>query len=318
MRKIISLIAAAAICCLCACGTKEYTDTGSLAASDELSIVTTIFPEYDWVNEIVGDNEANITLMLDNGVDLHSYQPTAEDILKISEGDMCVYVGGESDEWIEGALNEAANKDMVVLNLLDILGSSAKEEEMVEGMQGRAEEIEEAEYDEHIWLSLKNAKALCRAIADSLSELDPENASSYRRNADAYIKKLAALDDQYKSAVDAAAVKTLLFGDRFPFRYMTDDYGLDYYAAFSGCSAETGASFETILFLTQKANELGLNSVIQIEGSDKKIAETIIENSNAKNILTLDSMQAVTAADSGVTYLSIMEKNLKVLKEALK
>ena len=315
MRRIISLIAAAAICCLCACGTKEYHDTG--AASDKLSIVTTIFPEYDWVKEIVGDNEADITLMLDNGVDLHSYQPTAEDILKISECDMFVYVGGESDAWIEGALNEATNKDMVILNLLDILGSSAKEEEIAPGMQSRTEDEEESEYDEHIWLSLKNAKVLCRAIADSLSELDPENAYSYNSNASAYIKKLSALDTQYKAAADSANVKTLLFGDRFPFRYMTDDYGLDYYAAFSGCSAETGASFETILFLAQKADELGLNSVIQLEGSGEKISETIIENSNAKNILTLDSMQAVTAADSGVTYLSIMEKNLDVLKEAL-
>lgn len=318
MKKIISVFAAAAaaVSCLCACGSKEYSDINSAASPDKLKIVTTIFPEYDWVKEITGDNNADITLMLDNGVDLHSYQPTAEDILTISSCDMFVYIGGESDEWIEDALKEAANKDMVVLNLLDILGSDAKEEEIIEGMQGS---VEEAEYDEHIWLSLKNAKVLCRAIANSLSELDSENASSYNSNANAYIEKLSALDDEYTAAVDSAPVKTLLFGDRFPFRYLTDDYGLDYYAAFSGCSAETEASFETILFLSQKARELELNSIIQIEGSNEKIAETIKENSDIQNILTLDSMQAVTAEDisNGVTYLSIMDKNLDVLKKAL-
>ena len=314
MKRIISLISAAAVCCLCSCSSEEHTNTDSAAPSDKLKIVTTIFPEYDWVNEIAGDTGADITLMLDNGVDLHSYQPTVDDILEISECDMFIYVGGESDEWIEGALSEATNKDMVVLNLLEILGESAKEEEIVEGMQGS---IEEAEYDEHIWLSLKNAKVLCRAIADSLSVLDPKNASSYESNANAYIEKLSSLDDEYTSAIDAAPKKTLLFGGRFPFRYLTDDYGLQYYAAFAGCSAETEASFETILFLSQKADELGLNSIIQIDGSDEKMARTIKESSDVQNILTLDSMQSVTAEDSGVTYLSIMEKNLEVLKEAL-
>ncbi|MCH5212029.1 MAG: zinc ABC transporter substrate-binding protein [Oscillospiraceae bacterium] len=316
MRRIISLIAAAAMFCLCACSPKGNSDTRSHLEADKLKIVTTIFPEYDWVKEIAGDNGADITLMLDSGVDLHSYQPTVDDILEISDCDMFIYIGGESDEWIEDALAEADNKNMVVLNLLDILGENAKEEEVVQGMQSS---LEEAEYDEHIWLSLKNAKILCRAIADSLSEIDSKNASSYNSNADAYIKKLSELDNEYKAAIDSAPVKTLLFGGRFPFRYMTDDYGLNYYAAFAGCSAETEASFETILFLAQKADELGLNSIIQVDGSDAKMAETIRQSSNAQNILTLDAMQAVTSADiaNGVTYISIMNKNLDVLKEAL-
>ena len=292
-------------------------------AHTKISIVTTIFPEYDWVREILGDkaDSAEITMLLDNGVDLHSYQPTADDLIKLSDCDLFVYVGGESDEWVEDALKSAANRDRKVINLLEILGDSAKEEETVEGMQEEEEDQEEKEYDEHVWLSLKNAKTLVGAISAALQELDPDNKDTYAANADAYGQKLSALDAEYQKAVSAGSYKTLLFGDRFPFRYLVDDYGLSYYAAFAGCSAESEASFETVSFLARKVDEGKLPCVLTIEGKNHKIAETIVQNTAGKNqkILTMDSMQSTTSQDvaNGTTYLSLMAKNLDVLKEAL-
>ena len=331
MKKYISILLAAvmAVCCLSACGqNNSNTKTQAKDNNDkQVKVVTTIFPEYDWVKEIAGDevSKMDLTMLLDNGVDLHSYQPTVDDIMKISDCDLFIYVGGESDAWVEDALKEAVNKDMKVINLLDVLGSSVKEEEVVEGMEAEEEEEdgagEEPEYDEHVWLSLRNAKVLCKAIADDLAEIDTENADTYQENEKAYADKLDELDKKYQETVDLASQKTLLFGDRFPFRYMVDDYGLSYYAAFVGCSAETEASFETITFLAGKTDELGLKNIMTIEKSDQKIAKTIIENTKEKNqgILTLDSMQSTTSDDvkKGATYFSIMESNLSVLQEAL-
>ena len=508
MKKYLSIIlmAAMALVCLSGCGNKTTNareiPSDGVAEDKQLHIVTTIFPEYDWVKEILGDQVSNaeITMLLDNGVDLHSYQPTAEDIMKISNSDLFIYVGGESDEWVEGALQGAVNKDMKVINLMDVLSDTVKAEEAMPGMQaeedhnhgyshfadsdvrdrslsdwagdwqsvypyledgtldgvmerkaesgdktaeeyrtyyekgyktedenivingedntikfvkngvsaeavyqykgyqiydyesgsrgvryffeatsgdgdapkyvqfsdhgiapGKAEhfhiyfgndgfdalseemenwptyypsdmtgdeiademlEHEEKEYDEHVWLSLKNAKVLCTAIADELSELNPDNAELYKKNLDAYVEKLSNLDKEYQQTVDTSERNTLLFGDRFPFRYLVDDYGLSYYAAFAGCSAETEASFETITFLAGKVDELGLHNALTIEKSDQKIAQTIIKNTKEKNqkILTMDSMQSTTSENvsDGATYLSIMENNLEILKEALK
>ena len=342
MKKITALLLALFMLVGALAGCGKQNDTNK---TDKLSIVTTIFPEYDWVREILGDkaDNAEITMLLDNGVDLHSYQPTADDIVKISDCDLFIYVGGESDGWVEDALRNAANRNMKVINLLEVLGDSVKTEEIVEGMQEEEHEHEDAhahddaeehehedaeeheheeEADEHVWLSLKNAKMLVRVISKALQELDPDNKDIYAANADAYVKKLSALDADYQAAVDAASNKTILFGDRFPFRYLVDDYGLRYYAAFVGCSAETEASFETISFLAKRVDELKLPCVLTIEGAQHKIAETIVQNTTAKNqrVLTMDSMQSTTSKDvkNGTTYLSVMEKNLSVLKEALR
>ena len=327
MKKLYILSAALilAAICLCACG--NATDDKALTG-EGLSIVTTIFPEYDWVMNVLGDNPAgaSVTMLLDTGVDLHSYQPTAADIVKVSNCDIFIYVGGESDEWVEDALKEATNGDMIVIDLLDELGDAVKEEELVEGMEGEeeeeeGEEEEGPEYDEHVWLSLKNAAVLTDVIAEAVAKADPDNADTYRENASSYIDALNALDAEYESAISSSDTNVLLFGDRFPFRYLTDDYNLDYYAAFIGCSAETEASFETITFLAGKVDECGLTSIMTIEGSDKKIAETIRDNTSSKDqeIRTLDSMQSVTSEDvkNGASYLSIMEENLNVLKSAL-
>ncbi len=336
MKKITALLLALFVLVGALAGCGKQNDTNK---TDKLSIVTTIFPEYDWVREILGDkaDNAEITMLLDNGVDLHSYQPTADDIVKISDCDLFIYVGGESDGWVEDALRNAANRNMKVINLLEVLGDSVKTEEIVEGMQEEEHEHEDAEEhehedaeeheheeeaDEHVWLSLKNAKMLVRVISKALQELDPDNKDIYAANADAYVKKLSALDAEYQAAVDAASNKTILFGDRFPFRYLVDDYGLRYYAAFVGCSAETEASFETISFLAKRVDEWKLPCVLTIEGAQHKIAETVVRNTTAKNqrVLTMDSMQSTTTQDvkNGTTYLSVMEKNLSVLKEALR
>lgn len=321
MKKILALLLALWIPAAVLSGCAPQDDS---AASNKLNIVTTIFPAYDWVREILGDetDRAEITTLLDSGVDLHSYQPTVDDIVKISDCDLFLYVGGDSDGWVDDALKNAPNKDRKVIRLLDVLGDSAKAEETVEGMQEEEHgHEEEAEYDEHIWLSLKNAQVLVAAISETLQESDPARKDTYAANAAAYAEKLSALDGEYRAAVDSGKYKTLLFGDRFPFRYLADDYGLDYYAAFPGCSAETEASFETVSFLAGKMDALGLPCVLTIEGTQHKIAETVVQNTAQKNqqILTMDSMQAVTANDasSGVSYLSIMEKNLSVLKKAL-
>ncbi len=334
--------------------------------SDKLKVVTTIFPEYDWTREIIGNNIKNVelTLLLGNGVDLHSYQPSIQDIAKISTADIFIYVGGESDGWVKDALKNATNKNIKVINLMETLGDKVKAEEVKEGMQAEEEEEhhhhdgehhddedededehededhdhdheaeeghhhhhhgeeDEVEYDEHVWLSLRNAKILCAEIASALSEKDSANAASYKSNLSSYTAKLDTLDSKYTAAVKAGSKNTILFGDRFPFRYLVDDYGLDYFAAFVGCSAETEASFETVIFLSKKVDELGLNSVLKIESGDGKIARTIIQNTKRKNakVLTLDSIQSTTAkqAKAGTTYLKIMEGNLSVLTEALK
>ena len=337
------------------------SETKTDDTNKKLSVVCTIFPEYDWIRELVGDKKDNyeITYLMDKGVDLHSYQPTAEDIAKIANCDLFVYVGGESDGWVKDALKESKNDKMQVVNLLEALGNN-EEEEVVEGMQeedehdhdhGKKEDADhdhehkedadhdhehkddadhdedghhhdEVEYDEHVWLSLRNASSLVNELAARLQIIDPENKDYYAGTAAEYTSKLGDLDSRYLAAVKKAKNKTVLFGDRFPFRYLVDDYGLKYYAAFVGCSAETEASFETVAFLAKKADELKLNNVLVIENSDQKIAKKIVETTKAKDqkIVEMNSMQSVTADQiaDGATYLGIMEANLKALEAALK
>ncbi|MBQ7739960.1 MAG: zinc ABC transporter substrate-binding protein [Eubacterium sp.] len=324
MKKVFAVILSI---CLIACAFSACSgDKHEEAKGNKISIVTTIFPVYDWVREVVGDNEnVEITMLLNKGVDLHNYQPTADDMITLSDCDLFIYVGGESDEWVDGALKNATNKNMKTLNLLETLEyrDQLKEEEIVEGMEAEEEEGEDEgpEYDEHIWLSLKNASVCVWEIANALKDIDNENPDKYSLNAKAYNDSLVELDTKYSNAVKSAKNKTLVFGDRFPFRYMTEDYGLEYYAAFVGCSAETEASFKTVQFLSKKVDEKGLKYVLVIENSDKKLANTIINNTKNKNaeILTLNSMQGITESDvkNGVKYYDTMKTNLTVLEKAL-
>ncbi len=337
-KKTIAYTAAAAILLgTTACGessSQQETAESSVTESkndsvtgEQLSIVCTIFPEYDWVKQILGDHasHAEITYLLDSGVDLHSYQPTAADMAKIADCDLFVYIGGESDEWVEDALAEAVNPDMQTINLMEVMGDAAKEEVVKEGMEPEDEEdgedADEPEYDEHVWLSLKNAKTLCTEITDRLSILDSANKDAYKANLDAYTAQLDKLDGDFKALIDGASQKVLVFGDRFPFRYFVDDYGLDYFAAFAGCSAETEASFDTIVFLAEKMDELGCGTIFTIENSDHKIAQTVIDNTKEKNqnIAEMNSLQSVTKdqVSSGATYLSMMQANYDTLKGAL-
>ena len=237
-----------------------------------------------------------------------------------------MFVGGESDSWAKKAALNAKNKNQIAVNMLEALGDRVREEEIIEGMQGEEEEEseegeEEAEYDEHVWLSLKNAAQLTKILSQSIETLDAKNASYYQKNASDYSAKLLSLDEEYAKAVESAKYKVVLFGDRFPFRYLVDDYNIKYYAAFVGCSAESEASFETVVFLSKKIDELELPAVLTIEKGNRRLAQTIIKNTKKKNqkILEMDSLQSVTQKDliSGRNYYSAMKKNLEVLKSAL-
>lgn len=289
-------------------------------AETPLRIVCTTFPQYDWTRCILGDrvNDVELVLLLDNDIDLHNYQPTADDIIKIARSDLFVYVGGESDKWVGDVLQAAQHPNRKVISMLEAV--AAKEEETVEGMQAEAHD-HEAEYDEHVWLSLRNAEAITRVLADALCELEPPRAELYRANARAYIDQLAVLDAQYSDMVHSADRTTILFADRFPFRYLADDYGLTYYAAFNGCSAETEAIFQTIVFLARKVDELHLPVVLTIEGGNPSIAETVVASTQTRNqtILSMNSLQAVTEAEvaRGESYLGVMTRNLETLTQAL-
>jgi len=515
--KAAALLAASGALLISACGSAKQgntvtSDTAAQQAQTEisapaggqaLSIVCTSYPQYDFVNQILGDNPAGaeVTYLLGSGVDMHNYQASADDMIKIRTSDLFLYMGGESDAWAEDVVSQVEEDKFHALALIDTV--EAKQEEIVEGMENdeeshnhgtavfedsevkdrsltdwagtwqsvypflldgtldevmehKAEESEEktaedyynyyktgyetavegividgnsvefiengnsvkAEYeykgyeiltyesgnkgvryqfeavgdpngapgyiqfsdhltapekaehfhlysgndgfdelltelenwptyypgtmtgkeiaddmvghdhgeegelDEHVWLSIKNSMVISNAICDMICELDPENGDLYRENAAAYNSSLAALDHQYEQAVGSAPNKVIMVADRFPFRYLADDYGLTYYAAFPGCSAETEASFETIVFLAEKLSELKLPVVFDIDGSDGTIAKTVIENSSdrAAKIKTLNSLQSVSQADieAGASYIKIMEENLEVLKEALK
>ncbi len=317
--------------------------------AETVKVVATIFPLYDWAKNVVGESKnVQLELLIKNGVDLHSFQPSTSDIVKISTCDVLIYVGGESDFWVSDALKNATNKNMRVINLMQELSDSVKEEEITEGMQSEKSGLQlaehnhdEVEYDEHLWLSVKNAELAVQKIAEVLKEKDKSESESIEENENKYLQMLKQIDCRVKpcdvskrNSVDndnsdmsfpclTRESKTIIVCDRFPFRYMTDELGIKYYAAFVGCSAETEASFETIAFLSNKLRELyesGTREVFVTENSDQKIAQTVIKNAGLLGkckIVTLDSMQATTLKDAqnGKNYIDIMKENYsKILK----
>lgn len=299
-----------------------FSGCSKQSINDRLSVVCTTFAAYDWTRQIAGENNGNIDIILlpDSNTDMHSYQASADDIIKISSCDVLIYTGGQSEAWIADAVS--ANKGAAVVNLMDLLGSGKRHEQYTEGMEHEHSEDEHTEeYDEHVWLSVKNAALFCEKISGVLSAADYENADLYTDNAKKYIEKLSELDVQYQDAVKAADKKTLIFGDRFPFRYLLDDYNIEYFAAFPGCSAETEASFKTVIFLANKIDELGIDCILTIDGSQSALAQTIAENtqSGSKRILSLDSMQSSgkKAVEDKKTYISIMQSNLGIIGSAL-
>ncbi|MGN0164940.1 MAG: metal ABC transporter substrate-binding protein [Lachnospiraceae bacterium] len=356
IRTVIFLMAMI-LCAVCFNGCGNY-----IPDDGKKQIVCTVFPEYDWLMNILGDEAENyhIRLILDTAADMHSYQPTAEDIAAVSSCDLLIYVGGESDGWIEDALKNKVNDNMQIINLMECMGDRALEEEVIEGMheglfghnhgdsnhedgevhedeheevedhndhdaddqvEGSHTHVHEGEYDEHVWLSLKNAEIFVEAITGELIKLSPEKADVFESNARVYTEKLEELDGLYFRVVTEGHYSTLLFADRFPFRYLIEDYEITYYAAFSGCSADAEAGFDTVVYLANRISDEKLPAVIILENSDGRLAETIIDNSGCKDveILVLDSMQSVSGKqrEEGYTYLSVMESNLGVLKKAL-
>ncbi len=314
--------------CLLLTGCSETIANAQKNEHTGLKIICTLFPEYDWTKEITSGQDVEVTYLLNGGMDLHNYQPSVKDMAEIADCDVLIYVGGESENWVEKALTECHNPERKVIRLMDALGENVKTEEIKEGMQtekhhGHEEEHEkehEEEYDEHVWLSLNRAEILCETICDTLCEIQPECAEAYQANLSAYVEKLQELNQNFSSWAEQTLNKIVLFADRFPFRYLTEDYGIEYYAAFAGCSAETEASFSTITFLAEKLDELHLTTVFTMENADTALAETIISSTKEKNqqIAVLNSMQAVTQKqiDAGANYLQIMQENLHTLKES--
>ncbi len=340
MRQIKTLFICVLMLFLVSISTAFATENKQNKASKIVVEVTT-FPIYDFMRHILGANNESIELRLiiDNGIDLHNFQPSTKDIARISTADVFIYNGGDSDSWVEKILSQALNKDMKVINLMESLGDKVKVELVVEGMQAHdhaghdhaghencdhdhgTHAHENVVYDEHVWLSLKNAILMCQTLSTQMQALDPAHAELYAKNTQAYVEKLQNLDAKYTEIFQNIPNKTVLFADRFPFRYLLDDYGIGYYAAFPGCSAETEASFETVIFLAKKINELNLQSILIIDDSTNNIAKPIIENSKNKEARTfsLHSLQTVNAKDmaQGITYLTVMEQNLQKLKDAL-
>ncbi len=298
--------------CFCSCSSTENTDK----KSGKLSIVTTIFPPYDFARQVAGD-KAELTMLLKPGTESHNYDPTPQDIIKIQNADMFIYVGGESDKWVEDMLASASKKPKKIIVMMDCVDKL--EEEIVEGMQAEEEEHgDEVEYDEHVWTSPKNAIKISKKICEELKVLDKDNEEFYEKNTNEYSKQLSSLSNDFDNITKNGKRNTMIFGDRFPFKYFADEYHLKYYAAFPGCSSETEPSAATVAFLIDKVKEEKIPVVFTIEFSSGKIADTICESTGAKKLM-MHSCHNITQEqfESGITYIELMRNNETVLKEAL-
>lgn len=317
-RFIVLLLAVLFAVALTGCGNESEPRGGK-----KIGVVATIFPPYDFAREIAGDR-ADVSMLLPPASESHSFEPTPRDIIEIQDCDVFIHVGGESDEWVKGVLESMDTSRMQVVTLMDCV--RVVEEETVEGMEKETEEEltgdgerEEAENDEHVWTSPRNAELIVRKISDALSKADPANAGAYRRNTTGYLARLRELDNEFRDVVDNAKRKTIVFGDRFPFRYFTDAYGLEYFAAFPGCSTETEANAATVRFLIDKVSSEKIPVVFHIELSNEDMANTISEGTGA-NVLLLHACHNISKADfeSGKSYIDLMKGNVEALKKALR
>lgn len=315
MKKIFSL---AFVCLLVAgsltgCGEK----TAEKKENGKISIVSTVFPTYDFAKQICSD-KAEVTQLLPPGSESHTYEPTPQDIITIQNCDLFIYVGGESDTWVDDILSSMATP-VKTIKMMDCV--TIVEEQVIEGMEAEEEEHEEAEpeYDEHVWTSPKNAVKITQAITDAVCALDADNKEAYQANSAAYQAKLKTLDKSFSDFFATVANKLIVVGDRFPLRYFADSYGIKYYAAFPGCSCQTDPSATTIAFLIDKVKTEKVSTVFYMEFSNHLVADSIAEATGIKTAV-LYAGHNVTAADltGGVTYISLMEKNLAALKEAMK
>ncbi|MDR0786120.1 MAG: metal ABC transporter substrate-binding protein [Treponema sp.] len=316
----ISTLLASFLLCFSSCVKKSDIARN---ANGNIAVTATIFPPYDFVRQIAGD-KVNLKMLLPPGAESHSFEPTPQDIIAVQNSKLFIYVGGESDEWVERILDSMDVSNMKIVSLMDCV--DVVEEEIVEGMEDEeAEEAFEAigietgpEYDEHVWTSPKNAARIVEAVTDALCETDAANAETYRQNAAAYTAKLNELDGEFHTVVDSALRKTFVFGDRFPFRYFADAYGLSYFAAFPGCSTETEPSAATVAFLIDKIKSEQIPVIFHIELSNERMADTIAEATGAKKLL-LHACHNISKSDfdDGKTYLDLMQANVKNLQEAL-
>ena len=325
-----------ALCLLLAAALLLGGCAGPTAGKDDgrLRVVCTLFPYYDFVRAIGGDR-VEPYLLVTAGREAHSFEPTPLDVIRISEADVFLCNGGESEEWVEDILSAAGENIGSVVRMMDHV--DALGEEFSEGMQGGHDDHdghdhdghdhdghdhdgheEHIEYDEHIWTSPRIAMDLCRVIADTLSQADPDHAAEYQTRLAAYVQELADLDQAFRDTVEGGSRRLLVFGDRFPLLYFCREYGLDYRAAFHGCSGDTEPSLATLKYLIDKVNQEDIPVVYTIELSSRKVANAIAETTGAR-VLTFHSCQTLTRQefDGGETYLSLMWKNVDVLKEGL-
>ncbi len=286
------------------------------ALAEKASIICAAFPQYDTVMRIIAGHEEqfDVQLLMHSGVDLHNYQPSALDIARVASCDLMIVNGGESDTWLDNVLSVAGNSRMSLIRFMD-----QAETRQEEALPGTSEAEEEDAADEHVWLSLNNMKLFSEAVCGAVSALDVAHAADYKANCDQYIEALTALDAEYAQMAAAAKLDTVIVADRFPFLYLMRDYGLRYYAAFSGCSAESEASFETMTLLIRAVNEVRPGAILVTETSDRRLANTLSQSTGGTVVLTLNAVQSVSDADiaGGVTYLSLMRENLTVLRQAL-
>ena len=329
MKRILTLfLTLALILSLAACAAP-----GEKADDGKIQIVATLFPYYDFARAIAG-GRADVTLLLSPGREAHSFEPTPLDAVTISEADVFLYNGGEGEYWVEEMLDAAGEHIAVKARMMDHV--DALGEEFSEGMQGadahdhdhdhgdhdhesgEAHDSDEIEYDEHIWTSPKNAAILCRAVCDAICKADPANEDFYRANCDDYCAQIEALDARFADLCESAPRKLLVFADRFPMLYFCREFGLDYRAAFHGCSGDTEPSLATIKFLIDKVEDENIPVVYTIDFGTKKVAAVVSECTGAA-IETIYSMQTVSRADfdAGETYLTLMERNYDALRKGL-
>lgn len=313
-RIFVSLLSVSLMFCLSGCGiAEEKKDDG------RLKVVATVFAEYDFLRNIAGD-AVNLSMLMMPGADLHAFDPTPKDIMEVQEADLFVTVGGESDAWSEKIIDSIDSNKLQTVRLMDCV-DYVVEEELVEGMEAEDDEDghgEEKEFDEHVWTSPKNAVQIVEKLRDKLCRMDEANAELYQDNAKSYIKKLQKLDEAFTELVQNAKRREIIVADRFPFRYFADAYGLKYYAAFPGCSTQTGASVETIAFLIRKAKEDDIPVVFHMEMSSEAMCNTICDEAGAKKA-QLNAVHNISRQDfnKGIGYLELMKENIEVLKEAL-
>jgi zinc transport system substrate-binding protein len=323
MKKILTRIVfvLAGFVVLCSLGCTPKNKAISQETEGKINVVTVMFAPYDFVRQIAGgagglDSHINLTMLLPPGAESHSFEPTPRDIIAIQNSDVFIYTGGESDVWVDRILESMDTGNMRVLSLMECV--ELVEEEIVEGMEEEEEEEEGITYDEHVWTSPANAVRIVRSITGLLCDVDAENAAYYQQNSNEYIAKLYDLDAAFRGVVNNAKRKTIVFGDRFPFRYFADAYGLSYFAAFPGCSTETECSASTVAFLIDSIRSEGIPVVFHIELSTERIADAISEETGAKKLL-LHSSHNITKADfdKGLDYLDLMNRNVVNLREAL-